>query len=134
MLKIKKNDKVKVLHGKDSGKTGKVLRYEPSKEFLYVEGVNVLKVHTRQKKPEPVRRDNQQGRSVTCFKCSGSCPNCSKPARVGFEVKGFRGKSQSMQEMWRTALMKPRLKEKYDKEYIPGIIEGIKVQEHNAGA
>jgi large subunit ribosomal protein L24 len=65
MLKIKKNDKVKVLHGKDNGKTGKVLRYVPAKEFLYVEGVNVVKVHTRSK----------------------VCPGCSKPVRVGFEVK-----------------------------------------------
>ena len=102
MLKIKKNDKVKILHGKDSGKTGKVLRYEPSKEFLYVEGINVVKVHTRHRKTGTIKRDNQQRRSRTCFKRSLVCPSCSKPVRVGFEVKDSGEKIQSMQEMWRT--------------------------------
>jgi large subunit ribosomal protein L24 len=87
MLKIKKNDKVKVLHGKDNGKTGKVLRYVPAKEFLYVEGVYVVKVHTRSKK---------QGQSGGIISKEGPihvsnvaliCPGCSKPVRVGFEVK-----------------------------------------------
>jgi large subunit ribosomal protein L24 len=42
-LKIRSNDRVKVTAGKDRGKTGKVLRVEPSKERLYVEGLNMIK-------------------------------------------------------------------------------------------
>jgi large subunit ribosomal protein L24 len=42
-LKIRSNDRVKVTAGKDRGKTGKVLRVEPSKERLYVEGLNMVK-------------------------------------------------------------------------------------------
>ena len=49
MLKVKKNDKIKILQGKDRGKTGKVLRIDPSKERLYVEGINIIKRHTRKK-------------------------------------------------------------------------------------
>jgi len=87
MLKFKKNDKVKILHGKDRGKTGKVLRIEPSKGVVYVEGINVIKVHTRAKK---------QGQSGGIISKEGPihfsnvevvCPSCSKPARMGFEVK-----------------------------------------------
>ncbi len=42
-LKIRSNDRVKVTAGKDRGKTGKVLRVEPTKERLYVEGLNMVK-------------------------------------------------------------------------------------------
>jgi large subunit ribosomal protein L24 len=42
-LKIRSNDRVKVTGGKDRGKTGKVLRVEPAKERLYVEGLNMVK-------------------------------------------------------------------------------------------
>jgi large subunit ribosomal protein L24 len=42
-LKIRSNDHVKITAGKDRGKTGKVLRVEPTKERLYVEGLNMVK-------------------------------------------------------------------------------------------
>jgi large subunit ribosomal protein L24 len=46
-LKIRSGDHVKVISGKDRGKTGRVLRVEPAKERLYVEGMNMVKRHTR---------------------------------------------------------------------------------------
>jgi large subunit ribosomal protein L24 len=46
-LKIRSGDRVKVISGKDRGKTGRVLRVEPTKERLYVEGLNMVKRHTR---------------------------------------------------------------------------------------
>jgi large subunit ribosomal protein L24 len=46
-LKIRSGDQVKVTAGKDRGKTGRVLRVEPTKERLYVEGLNMVKRHTR---------------------------------------------------------------------------------------
>jgi large subunit ribosomal protein L24 len=42
-LKIRSDDRVKVTAGKDRGKTGKVLRVEPTKQRLYVEGLNMVK-------------------------------------------------------------------------------------------
>lgn len=87
MLKVKKNDRVKILQGKDKGKTGKVLRVEPSKEFVYVEGVNICKVHTRQKKQnQPGGIISKEG-PVHISTVIVVCPSCSKPARIGFEVK-----------------------------------------------
>ena len=44
---IKKDDHVKVMSGKDRGKSGRVLRVEPAKERLYVEGLNMAKRHVR---------------------------------------------------------------------------------------
>ena len=46
-MKIRSDDHVRVTSGKDRGKTGKVLRVEPARERVYVEGLNMVKRHTR---------------------------------------------------------------------------------------
>jgi large subunit ribosomal protein L24 len=46
-LKIRSGDQVTVIAGKDRGKSGRVLRVEPAKERLYVEGLNMAKRHVR---------------------------------------------------------------------------------------
>ena len=56
-LKIRSGDQVKVIAGKDRGKTGKVMRVEPTKERLYVEGLNMVKRHM---KPQQVRDTNRE--------------------------------------------------------------------------
>jgi large subunit ribosomal protein L24 len=52
-LRIRSGDHVKVTAGKDRGKTGRVLRVEPTKNRLYVEGLNMVKHHVR---PQQSRR------------------------------------------------------------------------------
>jgi large subunit ribosomal protein L24 len=47
MQRIRRDDEVMVIGGKDRGKTGRVLRVEPAKERVYVEGLNKIKRHTR---------------------------------------------------------------------------------------
>ncbi len=56
-LKIHSGDQVKVIAGKDRGKTGKVMRVEPTKERVYVEGLNMVKRHM---KPQQVRDTNRE--------------------------------------------------------------------------
>ena len=46
-MKIRKDDNVIVISGKDRGKTGKVLKVDPKKERVTVEGVNIVKRHQR---------------------------------------------------------------------------------------
>jgi large subunit ribosomal protein L24 len=46
-MRIRSGDQVKVMAGKDRGKTGRVLRVEPAKNRLFVEGLNMVKVHVR---------------------------------------------------------------------------------------
>jgi large subunit ribosomal protein L24 len=46
-LKIRRDDEVIVVAGKDRGKTGKVLRVDPKKSKVYVEGLNIVKRHQR---------------------------------------------------------------------------------------
>jgi large subunit ribosomal protein L24 len=46
-MKIRSGDEVRVIAGKDRGKSGHVLRVEPINQRLYVEGLNMIKRHTR---------------------------------------------------------------------------------------
>ena len=57
-MRLRKDDEVVVIAGKDKGKTGKILRVEPQKQRVYVEGVNIVKRHTR---PNPARPNAQVG-------------------------------------------------------------------------
>jgi large subunit ribosomal protein L24 len=46
-MKIRKDDQVQVMSGKDKGKTGRVMRVDPEKSRVYVEGLNIIKRHMR---------------------------------------------------------------------------------------
>lgn len=85
-MKIKKNDQVKILAGKDSGKTGKVSRVLASEGKVIVEGLNLVKKHVRP------RREGEKGQRVeVAGKIDMSnvmlvCPKCGKTARIGYKV------------------------------------------------
>ena len=87
MLKIKKNDRVKVIKGKDREKIGKVLRIEPSKNRLYVEGINIVKKHLRQKEQNKPGGILKKEGPINISNVKLVCPNCGKAVRVGFKVK-----------------------------------------------
>jgi large subunit ribosomal protein L24 len=57
-LRIKTDDNVIVIAGKDKGKTGRVLRVDPKNEKVFVEGLNMVKRHQR---PTPGRPNLQVG-------------------------------------------------------------------------
>ena len=59
-MKVRKDDSVIVTAGKDRGKTGKVIRTEPKKRRVYIEGLNIIKRHQR---PRSVK-DAQKGGEV----------------------------------------------------------------------
>ena len=59
--KIRRDDQVKVMSGKDKGKTGRVLRVEPKKNRLFVEGMNIQKRHQR---PRTLRDTQRQGEAA----------------------------------------------------------------------
>jgi large subunit ribosomal protein L24 len=46
-MKIRSDDRVQVISGKDRGKTGRVLRVQPDRDRVFVEGLNMIKRHTR---------------------------------------------------------------------------------------
>jgi len=83
-MKIKKNDQVKVIGGKDKGKTGKVLRVFPKSAKVIIEGANFIKRHTRK------TQQNQQGgivqreAAMSVSNVQLICTRCNKPTRIGF--------------------------------------------------
>jgi len=86
VLKIKKSDKVEIIKGKDRGKTGKVLRIESTKDRLYVEGVNIVEKHMRQKDQNKPGGIIKKEGPIKISNVRLVCPSCGKPVGVGFEV------------------------------------------------
>ena len=89
-MKIRTDDQVKVIGGKDSGKTGRVTRTEPKREFVYVEGLNMVKRHEKARPVQDVQKASQQMGGIV--EKEGPIhvsnvmlldPKDSKPTRVG---------------------------------------------------
>ena len=79
---IKKDDKVKVIAGKDKGKIGKVLKVDRKKDRILVENINVVKRHTR-----PTAKNRQGGiveseATVPWSNVMLMCSKCMSPVRI----------------------------------------------------
>ena len=91
--RIKSGDEVIVIGGKDRGKKGKVLRVEPAKDRLYVEGLNMIKRHQRPQQVAGAQRSEQVGGVIEqegpihASKVMLLDPKDGKPTRVGIEVQ-----------------------------------------------
>jgi large subunit ribosomal protein L24 len=59
--KIRRGDTVQVIAGKDSGKKGRVLRVDPKKSKVFVEGLNMVKRHQRPRSLKDTQRGGQVG-------------------------------------------------------------------------
>ena len=86
MRKIKKNDIVFVLTGKDSGKTGKVFDLFPKKNRALVEGINYIKKHARKTKQDQQGGIIQKEASIELSNLALFCKTCNKPARTGINI------------------------------------------------
>ncbi len=84
---IRKNDNVVVTTGKDRGKRGRVVRLEPEKNRLVVEGVNMIKRHT---KPNPQKNVKggvvEREAALHASNVQIVCPECGKPTRIGKKI------------------------------------------------
>jgi large subunit ribosomal protein L24 len=60
-MKIRRDDTVRIIAGKDKGRTGRVLRVDPKKEKVYVEGANIIKRHTRPRTLRDTQRAQELG-------------------------------------------------------------------------
>jgi large subunit ribosomal protein L24 len=85
-LSVKKGDTVVVLAGKNKGDKGKVLRVEPKKERLIVEGVNLVKRHTRATPKVPQGGIITKEAPIHAYNVMVVCSKCGKPTRVGKKV------------------------------------------------
>ena len=84
-LKIRRDDTVVVISGKDKGKTGKVLRVDPVKHRVVVEGINIIKRHTRpsQFNPNAAAGVIEREGAIHISNVMVVDPKTNKPTRVG---------------------------------------------------
>jgi large subunit ribosomal protein L24 len=84
---IKKNDEVYILNGKDRGKTGRVLIVSPKKDRIVVEGVQMIKRHTR---PNPQKNIKggivEKEAGIHISNVAIVCKNCKKHTRIGNKI------------------------------------------------
>jgi large subunit ribosomal protein L24 len=95
-VRIKSGDEVIVVGGKDRGKRGKVLRVEPRKNRVYVEGLNIIKRHQRPQQVAGAQRAEQVGGVIEregpihISNVMLLDPKEGKPTRLGIEVEDGR--------------------------------------------
>ncbi|MFC2002386.1 50S ribosomal protein L24 [Chloroflexota bacterium] len=85
-MKIRKNDTVLVIAGKDRGKTGKVRFAYPKDERLLVEGINFIKRHTRAKGTVRQAGIIEREAPIHMSNVMLLCSRCNHPTRVGFRL------------------------------------------------
>ena len=86
-MKLRKDDKVIVLLGKDKGKTGTVLAVIPTENKVVVEGVNIVKRATKPSQKQPRGGILEITKAINASKLMVLDPASGKPARVGFQIK-----------------------------------------------
>lgn len=89
---IKKNDKVKILSGKDKGKSGKVLQAMPKEGKISIEGLNLLIKHLR---PQQQGEKGQRIEFPAFIQVSNVallCPKCGKSTRSAYKIIKVEGK------------------------------------------
>jgi large subunit ribosomal protein L24 len=97
-MKIRKDDTVIVTGGKDRGKTGRVLRTEPAKRRVFVEGLNIVKRHQRPRSIKETQKGAEAGGIIEkegpihVSKVMLLDPGDNKPTRVG--VRASDGKRE----------------------------------------
>jgi large subunit ribosomal protein L24 len=89
-MKTKKDDTVKIISGKDRGKTGKVTHVFPKDNKVVVEGVNIRKKHVRPKKMGQKGQTIQMPMPIHSSNTMVVCPDCKKPTRIGGKSVGVK--------------------------------------------
>ena len=84
---IKKNDKVKVIAGKDKGKEGTVEKVFPSKERVIVKGVNIVKKHQKPTNANPDGGIVEVEAPIHVSNVMLIDPSNNEPTRVGFKIE-----------------------------------------------
>lgn len=87
-MNIHKGDTVKIISGKDRGKTGKILKALPETKAVLVEGVNTYKKHQRPKKQGEKGEVVTVVRPMKASKVMVVCSSCKEAARVGYRLEG----------------------------------------------
>ena len=86
-MKVLKGDNVKIISGKDKGKTGEVLKVIPDKERVLVKGVNIVKKHQKSRGEGKPSAIIEKEMSVHVSNVQVVDPKSGKPSRIAYELK-----------------------------------------------
>ncbi len=86
MNRIKKNDMVFVIGGKDKGRTGKVLKIFPAQNKAIVEKINIVKKHMKQTKQDRPGGIIAKENPIHLSNLMPYCAKCKSPTRIGYKV------------------------------------------------
>jgi large subunit ribosomal protein L24 len=89
-MKLIKGDTVKIISGKDRGKTGKIIAAMPSVGKVIVDGLNLFKKHSRPRKQGEKGQMVSVPRPLGVSKVMLVCSSCKQPTRVGGRMEGAR--------------------------------------------
>ncbi|HDZ77051.1 MAG TPA: 50S ribosomal protein L24 [Candidatus Omnitrophica bacterium] len=106
MLRIKKDDIVYVVSGKDKGKTGKVVKVDTSNYRVLVEGINRVKKHTRKKREDQKTGIIEIEALIHISNLALYCKGCSKPTRTGVLIQQDTSKPKADNEAQDTIMHK----------------------------
>ena len=85
-MKIKKNDTVLIISGKDKGKKGKVRFAYPDEKMIMVEGVNMIKKHAKAKAQVKQAGIIEREAVIGVANVMLLCSKCNKPAKIGLRI------------------------------------------------
>ena len=94
MFRVKRNDQVVVLSGKDRGKRGKVLRLSPENGRVVVEGLGMIKKHMRRSQLNPGGAIVSRESPLPLDRVQPVCPRCNRGVRIGFQILGDGSKTR----------------------------------------
>ena len=117
-LKIKKNDTVVILSGKDKGKKGKVLGTVPSERKVVVEGCNMVTCHIKPRRQGEEGGIMKREAAIYASKVQVVCPKCNKGTRVAMEIKGDKTNEDMTAFRLSGANVSPPQAKKAAQEYI----------------
>jgi large subunit ribosomal protein L24 len=86
--KIKKNDTVMVVAGRDRGKTGKVMRVLPDRARVIVERLNIVKRHSKPRGAQSPGGIVEKEAAIDISNVMIFCDRCNAPVRVGIKIAG----------------------------------------------
>jgi len=87
-MKLKIKDQVKILSGKDRGRSGTILAIFPKESRVLVEGVNLYKKHMKPTRSGESGAIVTKPRPLPSSKLALLCPHCQKPTRIAYQLAG----------------------------------------------
>lgn len=107
-MKLQKKDKIVVISGRDKGKKGEILAVLPKRSQVVVEGINVVKRHTKPSQTNPKGGIIEITKPISSSKVMVLDPSSGKPARVGYKI----GKGNKKERIFKVSKFKNATKPK----------------------